>query len=331
MVSKSIISKTFDYILIKCSNQEIMSNLSSMSVDEKRDLLKDKMNPFEFDDYNNILDEIEELKECYGDEELSVKGTFAYKDYEYLKSRLFDYEKRIFRGYDLNKNVENIPSFDIDDFISEEYDENNLTDIGVLEQAQIRNQQDNNLLMDTNHADAFIYYFGSGYTDITGELMPNTFRKKNNINDKEGYWNSLGEETQRFYHEQNKGTIKLMDESINKSDGLLQPTVLWHGTMNTQIVNANTRLGDRINLKGYISTSFQTNVNEIYSQGRDAYVVKFLAPTGTKGLCANDESMGSLTNYPNEHEYLLGRGNKGTVVDIDYDNGVVTVLLDSKI
>ena len=58
--------------------------------------------------------------------------------------------------------------------------------------------------------------------------------------------------------------------------------------------------------------------------------IKFLAPKGVKGVASNCRGNNEryLSPFPWEHEYLLDKGQSGRIVDIDYDTGCVTVLLE---
>lgn len=105
---------------------------------------------------------------------------------------------------------------------------------------------------------------------------------------------------------------------------------MYHGVQDSHLVDIHSRVGDTVRLSSYISTSFDKNVGQGYGEvtgGVKHLFVRFLSPTGTRGIGANDNNV-KLTNWKGEHEYLLDRGQSGKIVDIDYTEGMVTVLLD---
>lgn len=303
MISKSIIS----YFINKCSNDEIRGKLSGLSYDERKERLEGKMNPFEMEDYDSIVNQLD-FYGMFEDDELSPSMVDDMKHYEDL---LFEYDKRIYRGYDLDKNVGNVPDVDVNSFAVENNHDAYDDTIYPLEQSQINAQQE----LTQYQQECLMAYFGNDYKDINGELMNNS------------YWRDYDDGEKRFLEVHNKSLRDGMDSSIRDSPGLLQDTMLFHGTGDSQIVNIHNRIGDKINFKPYISTSYNEEVGESY-KGDSGFLVKFLTPKGTKGICANDTRYGELSEFQREHEYLLGRGNKGTIVDIDYDNREFFVLLE---
>lgn len=91
--------------------------------------------------------------------------------------------------------------------------------------------------------------------------------------------------------------------------------------------------GDKIKFKGYTSTSFQENVAKEFHNYSSVsselyYTYRILAPKGTKGICANDESHGAMGSHPREQEYLLDKGSEATILDVDVENHIVTIVLD---
>jgi len=300
------------------SNNEIRTRMNNMSLEEKKNELKGKLNPFEEADYDNLTKEIEKLE---SNEHLTNEQKEKIKEY---KENIFNYDKRIVRGYDLNKYNDKVPSYDSSEFkkdTNEPVDEHVLIPLPPLETAQVKAQQKINL--NENEFDSLYDYFGKeGYKHINAELSN---KYGGNL------WNNLSNEEQKYYHEKNKERISSIDSAINKCDGLIIPTTLYHGVGSTNLVDIHTRVGEHINFEMFISSSFQKDMaRDDYGKdlpnGLKLYC-KFLAPKGTKGICANDRNK-ALTAYWYEHEYLLGRKNSGTVVDIDYDTGEVTILID---
>lgn len=294
-------------IIVKCSNDEIKRKLSVLSVEEKLDLLEGKINPLEKEDYYNLLNELDCLS-IFDDDTMDED---IRKDIEYYQEQLFQYDKRIYRGYDLDKNKDKVPIYDIDDYqegIPQDINDNTIL---PLEENQINVQQ---TLSDHQETCLMAYFGNDDYRLINGELTDND------------YWNDLDETEQYYAHATNKHIRNGMDSAIRNSKGLVENTVLYHGAGDSRLISIHSRIGDHLNFKQYISTSFNKNVGENYKG--DNFLIRFLAPKGTKGICANDTKISNhLTEYQNEHEYLLGRNNKGTIVDIDYDSMMVTVLL----
>jgi hypothetical protein len=302
---KGIISKE---LYIKCSNLEIREKLSHLSIEEKKLKLKDKLNPAEKDDYDDILDELD----CLSIFDEDSMDDDIRSEIMYYQDQLFQYDKRIYRGYDFDKNKDNVPSYNLNDYKEESPHDSQDDTILPLEERQISIQEPL-----SNHQEiCLMSYFGNDdYKNINGELMDND------------YWNSLDETEQYYAHATNKHIRNGVDSAIRNSKGLLENMVLYHGTGDSGLISIHARIGDHLTFKPYISTSFNKNVGENYKG--DSFLVKFLVPKGTKGICANDTKFSNhLTDYVNEHEYLLGRGNKGTIVDIDYGSMMVTVLLE---
>ena len=306
-----------DEFIQKCSNQYISNRLTKMSINERKERLKDKINIWEKNEYDYLLEQ-KEMYEFIEDWE----NSYIVEEYDYIKEQLLKYDKRIFRGYDLNKNKDKISSVNLDDFKKENIpdnfnEDNNNAKILEVEQEQVNN--DNNIQLSDDEINAFKSYFGNDSTKINSEL-------NNHYHD--DYWLKLNEETRKNIHQQNNKIIPLLESAMNKSQGLINNTVLFHGSQNSGIINIHSRIGDKITLKSFISTSFHEDVGKKYgatvNDGPNLYV-RFLAKTGVNGISGN---MNHLSIYPTEHEFLLDKNQKGRIMDIDYDTGCVTVLLD---
>ena len=302
-MNSKFILKTLNDAIIKCSNDSLKKKYANMSVDELKEKLVGKLNPLEEKDYDNIVNQLE-FYSMFEKEDISPE---IQKDIDDYNDRLFQYNKRIDRGYDLDKNKSNVPEYNLDDYVEDNFTGMYDMKIGLHEAEQIQHQN-NTLVLNADEQGGLQAYFGNEYKHINGELDENY---------SDGYWNRLNESEQNAYHEKNKKIIPSIDGAINKSDGLIVSTILYHGTDDSKLVNIHTRVGDKIKTKGYVSTSYNRRVGEGYGSMPDCFVIQFLAPAGTKGLCANT---GGLTGEVAEHEYLLGRGQSGTVVDIDYNS-----------
>lgn len=318
-MDKKIISKIFDEILCfshHISNDEIREKVSAMSVDERKKELSDKLNPFEKEDYDDCLRMIDFLGMN------KHPNDYVKNLLKETKEQLFEYDKRIIRGYDLDKYKDNVSKYNINDFQTENTDtgyawrdETSPDGVWELEYNQVLEQR--SMVISDGGVNALKGYFYNDYKYINGDL---------NKNYNQSAWKQLSDTEQKEHHAHNLESVRELDKVINDSNGLVVDTILFHGTNNSHLVDNHTRIGEQLNLKQYISTSFIEHTGKGYSND-GGFLVRFLAPKGTRGVCANDLDR-ELTNYHNEHEYLLGRNNKGTVVDIDYDNRMFTVLLE---
>lgn len=309
----NFILKTLNEAINKCSNDSLKEKYSRLSTDELKEKLKGKLNPLEEKDYDNLVDNLE----CFSLFEKEDISPEMQEEIDEYTEGLFNYNKRIDRGYDLEKNKDKIPSYNMSDYVEDTFNGTYDYNLGKHEQVQIEYQEDN-LDLTVDERSSLQSYFGNDYKHINGELDENY---------SDGYWSRLNKQEQEAYHRINKELIPNIDDAINKNDGLIVSTVLYHGTNDTCLIDIHTRIGDRIKTKGYVSTSYNRNVGEAYGSMPGGFVIQFLAPKGTKGLCANT---GGLTEELGEHEYLLGRGQSGTVVDIDYNNHppLCRILLD---
>ena len=324
-----IIDKVLSDIIEKCSNKEIHAKLANMSSEEKKSLLNDKMNPFEKHEYDSLLDDLEFWESIANDEKQSTGSIGPNTDEELkkIKEKLFFYDKRIIRGYDLEKYIDKVPPYNLKDFKEEKSRENASDDIYELEQSQLDYQEkhmfiDGKHILEDDECNALRSYFGKKSGQINSELSPKKYKM--------GLWEQLPSNIKKDYHENNNVLIPLISKSISKSPGLEVDTVLYHGVQDSHLVDIHSRIGDNVRLNSFISTSYDKNIGMNYGEdigNSKRLYVKFLTPKKTNGICANDNNV-QLTDWKGEHEYLLDKGNKGTIVDIDYNTGEVTVLLD---
>lgn len=227
---------------------------------------------------------------------------------------IFQYERRLFDG---SKPKEH-HLIDYDEFKyaieKQQHGDAKQNTIGKLEQAQIDSQKANVDLTE-DEVNALISYYGNYGKDLNSYI------------NKGARWKYNDKDVQRRLKPLYDERIVNLSNAIDKSGGLLQDTTLYHGGM----FDISKMIGDDIELKGYTSCSFQRNVAKLSIKEQDdidelMYTYKILLPKGTKGICANDDSHGKLSNYTFENEFLLDKGFKGKVVDIDYNTQEVTIL-----
>ena len=115
--------------------------------------------------------------------------------------------------------------------------------------------------------------------------------------------------------------MKTIDSLMNKSPGLLEDTILYRGGH----FDIHLKPGDSFSFKGYISTTFQQSTSEIYKSEEFDMTYVIHAPKGTKGICGGDSN---FYNNNWEHEYVLPRNTKMTVLSIDYDTMTCEVVIE---
>lgn len=328
MVEKSIILKTFNDILTKCPTIAEMHDMINNMVEwddssdkygllDKYDKLKDKLiednllNPLEKKDYTRLRDNI-------------VSALDGNINEEYLKKtekELFQYTRRLIEGVKSNP----IPEINKENYHSDtQYtvDKGDVnTEIGELENKQILSQQEKVKVDPTieEFQDEYGITYGR-YVDDRLLAMNNYFdgdtKKINYTISHEGYLKALDSEQRK----QMKNIDRLMDES----PGLVEDTILYRGGHWDIHLNP----GDHSNFKGYMSTTFQKDISEVYKNhqgGRSDMTFIIHAPKGTKGIVGNDDRF-----YNNlwEHEYVLPRNTGYTVLNVDYENMVAEIVLD---
>ena len=118
-----------------------------------------------------------------------------------------------------------------------------------------------------------------------------------------------------------------MDKLMDGTDGLTEDTMLYRGGY----WDIHLNVGDHSKgFNGYQSTSFRKEVGERYVDNysdKDTadMLIQILAPKGTKGIVSNDPNFNTVWDA---HEFVLARNTGFTVLDIDYDNMVATIVLD---
>lgn len=115
-----------------------------------------------------------------------------------------------------------------------------------------------------------------------------------------------------------------IQDYIEDSEGLQVDTVLYRGGH----WDIGTKVGDVKTSPCFMSTSYQPSVAEKIglSGGKlnTPYSITIYAPKGSKGCLTNAETLSK--EFP-EHEYLLGKGQKYIVLDVDDNKRTATIKL----
>ncbi len=321
MVQYKNIIKAIDNYLVKCPTiSEIRTLLMNMGQNEKYEKLKEKnlLNQGEVKYYEylrNYIVELEDdiyatrkamdeaegriLKDYIGQNLMELQRQLSEK-----QGDLFNYEKRLFNGY--KPREPSLVDYDISKYTVDED--------GYIEEEQIESQE--KLEFNERELESLQEYFGYGADMVNSKLY--------NGNE----WNHITAEER----EEMTQYVNIIDRDLSKVmkrvDGLPQDTVVYRGAK----FDVGKIVGDTINFKGYTSTSFDKSVADEYNRGGKwsdsvVYTYEILLPKGTKGFCPNDLSHGvDFTSFREEHEFLMDKGFKGQIVDIDYENQVVTVM-----
>ncbi len=342
MVKYNYIIKAMDLYVTKCPTiAEKKQILSQRTYEDKHNELitKDLLNQGELNLYESLGRSYNELMESYDNQidllQFNIKKFKEDgKDYmveglqneidslndrkQTLEDKLFIFERRLIDGY--SKKMKDSLNVNENDYLMEKQSDDIVehNTIGEIERREIDNQRDIGLT--DNEVSALQDYYGSDSMLINSKL-----------NDGH-YWNSLNYEKQELLSQKLNTVDKNIHNAIKKSNGLTEGTVLFHGGF----FDVTKVVGDKIKFKGYTSASFQENVGKTFTKSgtyssnfSESYTYKILAPKGTKGLCANDTQYGKLADFSFEQEFLLDKNFIGTIVNIDYDNKIVTILGDS--
>lgn len=338
MVSKKHILEAINKsINEKCwTITHMQEKLASFSRDEKTQMLQGRLTPLEWEDYNNLVKEYEEDIQRY--QEFLDSGEISedkipqlLKLFDDLKERLdedlFQYDRKIIEKYSLPTDLK-IPVIDESEYVhdesvplGEDYESRmGRSRINPVEASQIALQEDHVYFTEAESGWLSGYFLGdyqyiknriNGNRDVLGDIMSPE---------------DIMEMDRQFPY-----IKKHMDNAINKTDGLIQPTILYHaGPIDTSLIP-----GMHGTFKSYTSATFQERTSKAYAEEKDGYwEMVIYAPKGTKGVCGNgyhyyhNSNIGQLNQYTFEHEYLLGRNTGYTVVDIDYENHRQVVILD---
>ncbi len=305
MVKYNNIIKAIDNYLQKClSIAEIREKLLQMDIDgiNKFEELKSQglLNPLEERDYEMaslVLYNNEDID--YDDiETFGLKGNDYQETYNNCRERCFFYERRLIEG--LKRSEPPV----VDRSIYDETFESNRD----LEKRQVTEQDKviNKGTVDYNTLSSFHQYFSGDLGNIIEDSEIN-------------HSNYLNKATA-----EGRKRIANMDNAIEKSTGLLENTTIYRGG---ELEDIHLNVGDHRKFKKYISTSFQRPIAEGFQNMREnrfLYVIR--CPKGTKGICGKSDVFEN--KWDSEHEYLLPRNIGYTVLDIDYDNRVIEILLD---
>lgn len=122
-----------------------------------------------------------------------------------------------------------------------------------------------------------------------------------------------------------KNRANTLQEYIQESKGLTVNTLLFRGGH----WDEGTKVGDVKTIPLFNSTSYsRDSAEDIGIEQSDnpesKYMINVYAPKGTKGCMINAPSLSK--NFP-EHEYLLGKGQKYIVLDVDDDSHTASILL----
>lgn len=327
-----ILTKITDYWTVKCPTiSEMHGILDGMSLDEQYNQLTEQglLNPLEIDDFshketlvNQLNQSLSELKSQYDetDEEddfgMKAQIMLTEERLEKIEDELFQYGRRLIEGA---KPLNSIPDIDKGKFKEDTQwgGENGGAYEWEMKQGELESQQIR-LQKDSVKVDTSITEDGR-YVDKRLLAMNNYFDgDTQNINytiSHNGYVKALDKEQRK--------QMKSIDSLMKDSGGLAQDTILYRGGY----FDIHLRPGDHSSFKGYQSTSFQRFTSTVYlDEAMDTtmtYVIH--APKGTKGICGSDDR---FYNNNWEHEYVLPRNQGFTVLNIDYDNGVVEIVLD---
>ncbi len=342
MVEYKTIIKVIENYVVKCPTiAEMKSKLSAMSHSEKYKELEEKglLNGGELKYYeynyrvlnaqtkwlNEHLQELDDIEngrvDGYSASEKHKQFVIdeIEREREYIEEserNMFNYERRLLDGTKPREPQEAHYLLSLYSREDQLYGDVRENQIGELEQRQIDHQK-KTLDLTEEEVDALTDYYG------------NSGKEWNSYIHNGARWKYNDKSVQRRLKPKYEKSMEHLSNAINKSDGLVRNTMLFHGGQ----FDISKIVGDTITLKGYTSCSFQSNVAD-YSikeqEGVDElmYTYKLLLPRGTKGICANDNSHGKLSRFPFENEFLLDKGFTGKIVDINYENQTVTIVAE---
>lgn len=324
MVKYLSILKAMESYVVKCPTiAEKKRILANMSFEEKNERLDGVLNQGEKEWYKYLI----RKREYYEREKQETLDYYGSHSSQYRKiinetlpqlyDDIFKLERKILEK---EKNPKEPPFVDEYLYREEVQSQNfNGTEIGEIEQEQISLQEKENIFLDM---DEFLYvsdYFSGGHRDINSKLNDGHI------------WNSYSD-TERKHLEKNVNkSIRALTKYINRSTGLVDNTVVYHSGK----FDVTKMVGDKVKFKGFTSASFQKAVADgfkftYHSFPKELdYTYKMLLPKGTKGLCGNADSgqFFNVSSHMSEHEFLLDKGLEAQIISIDYDNKVVTVLV----
>ena len=327
MVKKEIITEIINnlnnnHYSFKCGRKQIESKLSKLSDTEKRTLLKDKLNEGEWKEYDlysdwcsKIKDTLEEYDDYTDDDTIRVDFEF-FKDVDDLRTTLnnrlkrwenilYNYNKRIFQDYKLDKNP--VPKINKDDFkVSDNGDRYGTSNtLSPIEEKQI------NLQDEINYTDfekqALSLWWGSFHREINESLYGTL-----------ASYDLKDADLMKLL----KNTKRGMTQAIRKSPPLSENSVLFHGGRFDISLNP----GDHMTFKGFTSLSFNRGSAGSFDNGPHKFMFVCYTPAGVKGVCGNSRKVDN--GHATEHEYLTDKGLGATILSVDYEHNIVEVLID---
>lgn len=183
------------------------------------------------------------------------------------------------------KDKEFIASVNLDNFREDEQYDTFNEEMGKLERKQ-NDYQQKNIKLTGNEVEELIDYSQINYEFINDKLYNDPkFRKMidNGIITEDDLATS----------------IRILTRAINKSDGLLNSTILHrYGEWDEELHEGDVGVWE-----GFTSLTYQKKEATQFS-GEDRRAIKIYAPKHTKGLVINEEN--GLSSHT-EHEYLIGR------------------------
>ncbi len=317
MVKYKNIIRAIENYVIKCPTiAEMKSELGKMEYEEQFDQLQEQslLNPLEVEDCQSLINIVRHHEKNLANPtmvELLKKNGMWEKDvkrYNDSKNQLFQYGRRLIEG--LKRN--DAPQIDTNSFKEDKQFKSvssALNEMGDMEQAQIESQFQylNKETITKAERDEMNQYFAGDLNNINSTIY------------NKDIYNSYKE----AYEKEVKKRVKNLDSIIGKSGGLIEDTLLYRGG---ELVDIHLNVGDHGKFKGYASVSYQKISAEEYKSDRKShFLYKIYSPKGTKGIVGNGRY---FSNGYGEHEYVLSRDQGFTVMDVDYDNQIIEILLD---
>ena len=275
MVKFNTVIYMMDDYLMKCSNDYIRGRLSKMSHEEKQEKLLNILSEEEYFQYTYWWDNYQFHKKYIE----NIKNMLAQNpSSDFWKDMLSEYEEELV-------GLEN-EGFSYEKYIYRKhkpvtYSVDGYTEGLTSELREINAQK--NIELSNKEKQSLDSYISIGYHPLNKRL-----------------WND----------EELKDWMKEFDDNLSsaiRKNKLIENTVLYNGGH-----YPNLKVGDKINFKGYTSTSYDINVARTFQNG---CIYKFLAPKDTP--CINMNGFFSDTEFETEHECLLDKNLKGTIVGFE--------------
>ena len=276
MVKFNTVIYMMDDYLMKCSNDYIRGRLSKIPHEEKQKKLFDILSTQEYHSYNYWWESYQVHKELVENYKKEVADN---PNKTFFKEMLADNEKWLARADDMLFAYEKYiyRKHTPKTYSSEGYTEgldNEAREVNAQKNVEFTNKEKNSLEN----------YLVMGYSALNRNL-----------------WNG----------EKLEGWVEDFDNDLSsamKKHKMTENTILYNGGR----VQSDLKIGDKIDFKGYTSTSYDIDVATAFQNG---CLYKFLAPKGTP--CVNMNGLFSDTEFEVEHECLLNKNLKGTIVGFE--------------